>query len=81
MSPFLFQRKIPCLPFWLACHSGYAFEVQRVQCISNYWRSWLASKSAVLKNMKCKLGSPSILSFVIVDFVVLVFMPKWYLLT
>lgn len=56
MRPFLFQRKIPCLPFWLACRSGYAFGVQYVQYISNYWHSWLASKSAVLKNMKCKLG-------------------------
>lgn len=57
MRLFLFQRKIPCLPFWLACHSGYAFGVQQEQCISNYWYSWLASRSAVLKNMKCKLGS------------------------
>lgn len=57
MRPFLFQRKIPCLPFWLACRRGYAFGVHHVQCISNYWHSWLASKSSVLKNMKCKLGS------------------------
>lgn len=49
MRPFPFQRKIPCFPFWLACRSGYAFGVQHVQCISNYWHSWLASKSAVLK--------------------------------
>lgn len=63
MRPFLSERKILCFPFWLACCSGYAFGVQRVQCISNYCHSWLASKSAVLKNMKCKLGSLFYLRF------------------
>lgn len=63
MRPFLFERKILCFPLWLACHSRYAFGVQHVQCISNYCHSWLASKSAVLKNMKCKLGSLFYLGF------------------
>lgn len=63
IRPFLFERKIPCFPFCLACRSGYTFGVQYVQCISNYCHSWLASKSAVLKNMKCKLGSLFYLGF------------------